>query len=166
MFGKPKLVTLPDGRQLEERRQRRKVSDIISQEPLAAIAFGTMIAIIAGGVIFSSVRDAKSSDRADKQSQIAADNAKSAEENARAARDLAATIDSAVKLLTSVGAASRKSTFDSHQAMQDTLICILTIPPADRVDNPGRVRECIKPLTPPPDATGAPATTTTTGGHP
>lgn len=149
-MARSKMITLPDGRVVEDRRKRRRFADVISEEPLAAVAFGSMIAVIAAGVIFSSFRDAQASSDAKEQAEIAADNSEAASVNASAAKDLAKTIDQAVDLLSRVGAQSRKSTFDSHQAMQDTLVCILSIPPDTRVASPGRVRECIKALTPPP----------------
>lgn len=159
---KPKLITLPDGRQVEDRRQPRRFRDVIVKEPLAAIAFGSMIAVIAAGVIFSSFRDAKASSDAREQAEVAANNAQAAKVNAQAAKDLAGTIDQAVDLLTRVGAQSRKSTFDSHQAMQDTLVCILSIPPDDRTS--ASISACTRPLTPPPNPDGTAGTTTTTGG--
>lgn len=139
-------VVLPDGRRIRERRRRdeahQRLLQRIASEPLASIAIGLTLAVLAWGTITSNTRNAEEASRAKV-------NAAAARDNAEAARSLAGTIKSAQEALARVGEASRTATFQSHQAMQDTLVCILAIQPEART--PDAVKACVKPLSPPPD---------------
>lgn len=144
------MVTLPDGKVVEDRRTNKRLLERLAREPVASITLFTVLGVMAWGIVTSNTRTAQ-------DSRTAAYNASAAKDNAQAAKDLAIKIDQAVTLLSQVGTASRKSTFDSHQAMQDTIVCILRVRPESRTDP--AVDGCIHALTPPPVET---TTTTTT----
>lgn len=139
----PEMVTLPDGRVIHDRRRppKQRFLERVAAEPLASIAIGLTLAVLAWGTITSNTRNAT-------ESHNASTNSRAASDNASAARSLAATIKAAQDQLAALGAVSRKATFDSHQAMQDTLVCILRIPPAER--GTAAINNCIHRLTPPP----------------
>jgi hypothetical protein len=142
------MVELPDGTRIPDRRRdKARVLQRVVAEPLASVAIGLTLATLAWGTITSNTRNAREAEAAKINSKVAADNAKAAETNAEAARSLAATIHAAQDQLARVGEASRRTTFDTHQAMQDTLVCILSIQPAQRTQK--AVEGCVKPLRPP-----------------
>ena len=147
------LVELPDGSVIKDRRkaQTRSVLQRIAAEPLASIAIGLTLATLAWGTITSNTRNAKEAEAAKDNAKIAAANAHSSDVNAAAARELAHTIQAAQEALARIGEQSRKSTFDTHGAMQETMICgfrILFTLPAERKQE--QFDSCIRPLTPPP----------------
>lgn len=145
------IITLPDGRTVEDRRTNKRLLERLAREPVASITLFTVLGVMAWGIVTSNTRTAQ-------DSRTAAYNAGAAKDNAQAAKDLAVKIDQAVGLLSQVGTASRKSTFDSHQAMQDTLVCILRIRPESRSE--AAVDACIHALTPPPAESTSTTTTT------
>lgn len=145
------MVKLPDGSTVEERRTKRHLLERMAAEPIASITLFTVLGVMAWGILASNTRTADSA----KNAEVSAH---AANVNAQAAKELANTIDQAVKLLSQVGTQSRKATFDSHQAMQDTIVCILQIQPEERTVQ--RVDSCVRPLTPPPP--DSPTSTTTT----
>ena len=137
------LVELPDGTRIPDRRKQPKprVLQRIAAEPLASIAIGLTLAVLAWGTITSNTRNAQ-------EARNASINAQAASENAQAARNLSELIKAAQEGLARIGDASRKTTFNTHQAMQDTLVCILAIQPENRT--PPNIASCVKPLSPPP----------------
>lgn len=168
MTRKARTVTLPDGTVVPDRRahKRRRFVEMLAGEPIASLAFGLMLSIIAGGVVFSSLRDAKASEDSKQQSIIAAENSEAANINAQAAKDLAGTIDRAVDLLTRVGAVSRQSTYDTHTALRDTTVCLVRVlantVPGEFDRRNAEIDACVQPLTPPPNPDGSPGTRPTT----
>lgn len=152
------LVILPDGSKIKDRRAPRKprVLERIAAEPLASIAIGLTLAVLAWGTITSNTRNAT-------EARNASTNAKAARDNAEAARSLADTIKTAQDQLATIGAQSRAATFSSHEAIQDTLICVadtLLFSPRGTV-TADVLAGCKKPLTPPPVDKNHSATTTT-----
>lgn len=148
------LVTLPDGSKIKERRAVRKarVLERIAAEPLASIAIGLTLAVLAWGTITSNTRNAN-------EAKNASTNAKAARDTAEAARILSDTIKKAQDQLATIGAQSRQATFSSHEAIQDTLICVadtLLFSPRGTVDA-DTLAQCKKPLTPPPVDANHPA---------
>lgn len=141
------LVTLPDGRQIKDRRApgKQRVLQRIAAEPLASIAIGLTLAVLAWGTITSNTRNAT-------EARNASTNAKAARDNAEAARSLADTIKRAQDQLATLSAQSRAATFSSHEAIQDTLLCVadtLLFSPRAQV-TADTLAGCKKPLTPPP----------------
>lgn len=155
------LVTLPDGSKIPERRARpkRKVLERIAAEPLASIAIGLTLAVLAWGTITSNTRNAN-------EAKNASVNARAARDTAEAARVLSDTIKTAQDQLANIGAQSRQANFSSHEAIQDTVICLVETlvfhdPKAPPV-RPAELDRCKKPLTPPPVDDKHPQATTTT----
>lgn len=146
-------IELPDGTVIKDRRKppRGNVMQRIAAEPLASIAIGLTLATLAWGTITSNTRNAKEAEKAKIQAQIAANNSKAAEINSEAARALADTIHEAQESLARIGEASRRATFDTHNAIYQTMICgfrvLFTLP--ERRDQ-AQFDTCIKPLTQPP----------------
>lgn len=141
------LVTLPDGTKIKERRapRKKKVLERISAEPLASVAIGLTLAVLAWGTITSNTRNAN-------EARNASTNAKAARDTAEAARILSDTIKTAQDQLAQIGAQSRAASFSSHEAIQDTILCVantLLFSPRGTV-NADLVEQCKKPLTPPP----------------
>lgn len=155
----PEMVRLPDGRTIPDRRRKRRVLERISAEPLASIAIGLTLAVLAWGTITSNTRNAN-------ESRNASTNAKAASQNAEAARSLAATIKTAQDQLAAISATSRASNFSSHEAIQDTVICLVETlvfhDPKAPALNATDLAHCKKPLTPPPVDPKNPQITTTT----
>jgi len=141
------LVTLPDGSKIRDRRAPRKqrVLERIAAEPLASIAIGLTLAVLAWGTITSNTRNAN-------EAKHASTNARAARDTAEAARVLSDTIKTAQDQLAAIGAQSRAASFSSHEAIQDTLLCVadtlLFVPRAKVTADVLAV--CKKPLTPPP----------------
>lgn len=154
------MITLPDGRRIADRRRPRRVLERIAAEPLASIAIGVSLAVLAWGTITSNTRNAY-------EARNAAINARAASQNAEAAKTLAQTIKTAQEQLATLSATSRSSNFSSHEAIQDTVICLVETlvfhdpksPPLKAAD----LDHCKKALTPPPVDPKNPQTTTTTG---
>ena len=153
------LVTLPDGTKIKDRRapRKQKVLERIAAEPLASIAIGLTLAVLAWGTITSNTRNAN-------EAKNASVNAKAARDTAEAARVLSDTIKTAQDQLAQIGAQSRAATFSSHEAIQDTVLCVadaLLFSPRGTL-NADTLAGCKKQLTPPPVDKDHAVTTTTT----
>jgi endonuclease/exonuclease/phosphatase (EEP) superfamily protein YafD len=143
-------VTLPDGRTIPDRRRptHDRVIQRVLAEPLASVAIGLTLAVLAWGTITSNTRNAT-------ESHNAAINAKAAADNAEAAKSLSSTIRSAQDQLAQLSTTSRANNYASLGAIQDTFLCVAdTLLFSQKGTVTSDVLEaCKKPLTPPPSTT-------------